>query len=164
MGNHTLSGISVERDPIPVKQLKSKDVIGTLDLSNQGYGPKSAFLLARFLETFKPDVSSLILDRNPIVGGISSLAEMLTTNNQLIEIHLRFGGIKPDGARALADAMKVNKTLQKLVLIVNAIAVKGAKAIEEMLPYNKSLRYIDVRDNKISPEGKASLLEAAKMR
>ncbi|KAL1499349.1 hypothetical protein AB1Y20_011556 [Prymnesium parvum] len=161
MANSNIESLTLERELIPVKELKGAKVTGILDLSMRGYGRNSAVVVCKLLEASSPDVEKLILDRNPLAEGAWAIADMLKANNQLKELHLRMVGMGFAAAIAIADALKENSTLEKIVLIGNTIGVKGAKAVEEMLPFNNALRHIDLRENRLSPEAIKALRAAA---
>jgi len=164
MINTKLESMTLEREPIPIKELKGTKMEGMLDLSMKGFGKLSSIVVCKLIEASSPDVDRLILDRNPLAEGSWAVADMLKANNKLKELHLRMVGMGADGAIAIAGALKENATLEKIVLIANSVGVPGAKAFEEMLPFNNSLRHVDLRENRLSPEAIKTLAEVAAKR
>jgi len=160
--SHSLQFLTLDRDPIPIKQVKGDEVVGTLDLTNKGYGPSSGIVIAKLIEWGNPELDKLVLDRNPLVQGVEAIAQILRCNNYLKELSLDCTGTTPEGAAALAAALKFNTTLEKLLLLMNSVGPGGCQSLTDMLSYNASVKLIDVRDNKLTGQVKQSF--AANMR
>jgi len=155
--NYSLLNLTLERDPIPIRLLKGEEVVGTMDLTNRGFGPLSGVVIAKLLEVFNPEVDKLVLDRNPLAEGVASIAEFMRSNRYMKELHLDCVGMNAQLTAKLAEALQQNTTLKKLHMLMNTAGQTGAKAIEEMLGHNTSITFVDIRDNRLPPASKEAL-------
>ena len=159
----TSGGMQTQGVPIPaLKGLKANELI---DLSGRRFGPVSVAVITKLIQSCRPRLIELGLDRNPLKGeGAAFVAEMLKSNDDIKEIDLRFCAIGPQGANALAKALEVNTSVERALLLANSISQEGAAAILAMLPHNNSLKYIGLQDNLLNDATKAALTAAASTR
>ena len=96
--------------------------------------------------------------------AMETLAEMLKSNDDVKELHLRFCSLGPAGTSAIAQALRTNSSVEVVYLVTNKVGDDGAEALMAMLPYNASLRELHLQDNLFAPKTKEALKEAAKKR
>ena len=78
------------------------------DLGGLRFGPLSALIVSKLIHAMRPEITSLVLDRNPLKPeGAVAVAEMLRENDDIKELHMRFCNIGPKGMEALANALEV---------------------------------------------------------
>lgn len=127
--NFSLEGIVMETSgqivvtngiPIPVlKGLKANELI---DLSGRKFGPLSAAIIARLISTYRPVLTELGIDRNPIRSeGAAEIAEMLKTNNDIKELDIRFCGMGTEGTKHIAAALQVNTSVERVLMLQNQV-------------------------------------------
>ena len=168
MSNLTLQALVLETSAgaqtqgIPIPQLKGLQPKELIDLASRRFGPVSAALIAELISRCRPVLFELGLDRNPLrAEGVSHIAEMLKTNDDIRELDLRFCSMHAEGAKALAAALRVNTSVERALLLANQLGAEGAQHLIDMLPHNKSLKFIGVQDNLLNEESKAALREAS---
>jgi len=156
-------GTSVAGIPIPqLKGLKPNELI---DLSSRRFGPLSATVIARLIQSYRPQLIELGIDRNPLKAeGTAAIAEMLKTNDDIKELDVRFCGLGPEGAIVLANALRVNTSVERVLMLQNQVGDVGAKAFIDMLPHNNSLHLLSFQDNQLNNASKAALEEAGRKR
>jgi len=89
-----------------------------------------------------------------------SLASVLRTNHNLVDLNQDTCDIDSYGACQLASALCTNDTLQKLSLWLNPIGVKGATAFGEMLRTNHNLVDLNLGQCDIDSDGACQLASA----
>ena len=132
------------------------------DLSDKG-----AILLAQALAVNNFTLKALSLGHNGITDeGVGHLAEMLKTNETLIDLWLPWNRISDSGVRRLADVlMHHNRTLKRLSLDMNKlVSDSSVDVLIDAINQNPSLTAIGVSDCNLSKPGKARLREAAKLK
>jgi hypothetical protein len=159
--NATLVSLTVDRDPIPLGEVKGYRGAGkhALDLSSRGFGSLSALIIARLIKDTYTGLTKLVLDHNPLeASGAAEVAALLRDHRALKELHMRYTGIYAGGGVALADALRVNTSLERLILVSCLIGSEGALAFHRALSDgNSSLRLLDLHQNRLSDQTKASL-------
>jgi len=147
---------------VPLAKLKGLEASHVADLGGQRLGPLSALLVANLIDTYRPELTSLVLDRNPIKAeGAAAIGEMLTRNDDIKELHLRYCNMGADGVTTLAKALRLNSSVERLYIICNQAAEQGCAALVEMLEHNHSLTLIHMDDNLLAPESKQKVLALA---
>ena len=87
------------------------------DLGGLRFGPLSALIVSKLIHAMRPEITSLVLDRNPLKPeGAVAVAEMLRENDDIKELHMRFCNIGPKGMEALANALEVRAPCARIVL------------------------------------------------
>jgi hypothetical protein len=98
--------------------------------------------------------------------GAKYLAEMLTTNTNMLELSLSQNRIGNYGVKLLADALiHSNTCLELLNLSANTdIDDESIDSVVNMMEHNRSLKKLDLRHNNISKDGERRLQGVAKSR
>lgn len=157
------SGLGSGIDIAPLKGIQAGEKI---DLESRSVGPFSSYLISKMMEKYRPQVSELIMLKNPIrPEGAGFLAEMIKGNDDVKLLDLRFCALGPEGFKLICNALKVNTSVEKALLLTNSVSSEGAKAFDDLLAHieshGTSLRYIDIQDNLIAPDLKALFKEKA---
>ena len=97
-----------------------------------------------------------------ILCTLQTIADVLETNNTLMELDLNGRRIGDAGAQALAEALKTSGALKTLSLNSNSIGDAGAQALAEALKTNGALTTLWLRSNSIRDAGAQALAEALK--
>ncbi|MFO1021448.1 MAG: hypothetical protein U0903_12240 [Planctomycetales bacterium] len=103
-------------------------------------------------------------------SGACALAEMLSENQNLLELGLASNGIGPCGV-ALANALKTHQGLRSLELGFsrstralhcqgNCLGDEGAIALADALKQNRTLMHLDLSRNGMTASGLAALIAA----
>jgi len=159
------AGNGTQSHGVPLAKLKGLEPSHQIDLGGMRFGPLSALLVSKLIDTYRPELGSLILDRNPIKAeGAAAVGDMLTRNDDITEVHLRYCSIGPEGMAALAQALRINSSVERLYIITNAIGEVGCQALVEMLEVNSCITLIHMDDNLLSPASKDKLLQLAAKR
>jgi len=171
VSNHELQHICMEvsggtmSPGIHLPSLKGIVPADQIDLSSRSFGPLSVMIVAKLFDKYRPQVTTLGLDRNPILAeGATAVAEMLKQSDDLVVLDLRFCALGAEGMAVIADALRMNTSIETCLALKNDIGPEGAKAVESMLAYNSTLRVVDIQDNLVPPDQKKSLTEAARKR
>ncbi|CAF2883503.1 unnamed protein product [Rotaria sp. Silwood2] len=92
--------------------------------------------------------------------GIYSLAQVLTSNNQTLEIlGLNSIGLTDVGAEDLGVMLQKNRTLTRLQLEANEISDRGIVYLNEALKkYNTTLQQLEMAENKFVSDSSVDLL------
>lgn len=133
----SLTEVNLDGFALPIKKLKGKDPVDSLDFSNCGLGHASAV----------------------VIGSL------IRGNASLTECNLRDNKLGDEGVESIATALKESTTskLQNLNLLFNLIGPKGAAALASYVAVSASLTTLDVRHNGImGDEGEAAILEAVR--
>jgi hypothetical protein len=158
-------GTGSEAGGLYLPSLKGLEASHSLDMGALRFGPLTAEVMGRLLDAYRPDLTSLRLDHNPIAaGGMAAIADMLKTNEDIKEVHLRFCSLGPEGTQVLAAALKVNTCIEEVCMLGNQMGDEGCKALIAAVPHTTALRSLQVQDNLISPNQKEALLAAGAMR
>jgi len=158
-GNHTIevlhlasNYISVVSAPMFVELLQECPNMKWLDLVSNDVSPS-------FISTIHPAINAAhnltILSLSNCTcndEGAQILANVLSTNSTLLEVHFNFNNLTDAAAFPIASALKLhNKTLRNLRLDENEIGYDGVQALLEALQYNNSLVYLDLSENDFDP-------------
>jgi hypothetical protein len=96
--------------------------------------------------------------------GATIIAELLKTNQSILDLILSYNLISNQGCSEIANALKINSTLRMLSLSQNRISTEGAIAIASAMIVNSTLERLYLIGNEISfhPEapGPKALCEA----
>lgn len=112
--------------------LKFNYTLRILDLQSNEIGPCGASLLMDVLRIDNRTLESLNLAWNGVGSLIAEeLAEVLTTNEILVDVNVKGNEIMSDGVSSLANSLASNVSLEKLNLMHNKFDKFGAFALAD---------------------------------
>ena len=118
----------------------------TLDLSQNSFGSKGVFALARMLRNNKM-MKNLNLSFNAFGDqGATTLAAVLVRNRTLHALHMRHCGISDEGARGISQYLPSIHGLKEMILAKNSITTEGATALLHGIRQNVEIEYLHVDD------------------
>ena len=165
--NATLTNIVLEQGSgttspgLYLPPLKGLEPAHSYDMNGMRFGPLTLEVLSRLITQYHPDMTHLRLDSNPVGNaGMAAICEMLKTNDDIKELHMRYCGLGASGTQILANALKANSSVEVVVIIGNQIGDEGARALCDVLPHTVALRSISLQDNLVSPPAQKTLREA----
>ena len=159
------SGTGTLEEGIQVPPLKGMVPAEVVDMGSRHFGPLSAIVVCKLIERYRPPVTKLVLDKNPILPeGGAAVASMVKANDDIKILEAKFCSLGPEGIGFITDALKVNSSLEHVSVLANNLGPDGAKAIMALLQHmsslaNMSLKSIDVQDNLFPPESRKEIRE-----
>ncbi|KAJ1480930.1 hypothetical protein T484DRAFT_1809197 [Baffinella frigidus] len=91
--------------------------------------------------------------------GAASLAQAVSVNTTLTELHLDWNPLGPVGVSHLADALRKNKALRSLNLEASDARDTGARSMGAALPLNSTLTTLILDTCNISHEGGTAIAD-----
>ena len=74
--------------------LKGLEPAHSYDMNGMRFGPLTLEVLSRLITQYHPDMTHLRLDSNPVGNaGMAAICEMLKTNDDIKELHMRYCGL-----------------------------------------------------------------------
>ena len=157
-----ITGISVEDCRALSTLLLSSESLSCLDITSPDIDKDAIQLIIGGIH-LNTKLENLIMSFPHFsLQNTMSMASMLKTNPNLVNLTLRECNIESDGACHIANALHTNNTLQELNLKDNPVGVEGTTALAEILFKNTSLKKLDLRDDPIGEEGTQKLIDSLK--
>ena len=128
------------------KPLASHRALARLELWRCDIGAQGATALTALLK--QPALVAFDLRHNKVGdAGAIAIAQELTANTHVEELHLQHNAIGPEGARALGDVLRANSVLGALDLSGNKkIGTAVAKEFLEILKENSQIATLGLKD------------------
>ena len=157
-----------------------------LDLSGNGFGPKSLALIANFLSTHKT-ITILNLGNNSFddesvktfknaVGKNKTLEELslastnitlstktqrsLLLNDKLLHVDLSGNKLQTNGTKLMIKHLKKNPPLSILTLVGCSLSSKSAEGLCNALKRNTNLAHLDLRGNNFNSKAVPFFVDA----
>jgi len=175
-----------ESDEILSLLLKGEKKLNGLDLSGNGFGPKSLALIANFLSTHKT-ITILNLGNNSFddesvktfknaVGKNKTLEELslastnitlstktqrsLVLNDKLLHVDLSGNKLQTNGTKLMIKHLKKNPPLSILTLVGCSLSSKSAEGLCNALKRNTNLAHLDLRGNNFNSKAVPFFVDA----
>jgi len=176
--NTAMNSIKLDRNPLPVKQLKGTEPVQTLDLSNKGLGPASGIVIAKLIE-FNTALTSVNVLKNAIqMEAAKELVAVFWQHKTLktlcglkpdqTEADFRGQGLLPSHGILIAADLEFNTTMTSLTLVDNNLTyfgqdMTGVHAIAGALKVNTALTELNLRTNYLKAKAGKALADALKV-
>jgi len=169
--NYGLQYICMEAAPgtmnpgLAIRPLKGILPADQIDLASRHFGVLSTLLVCKIISHYKPQLTELAIDRNPLLeAGAMELCDMLKHNDDIRVLDVRFCALGPAGMSAICEGLRVNTSIERVLALSNNLGADGCTALEQLLTRkvdHSQLKYIDVQDNLFPQSNKISLRAVA---
>lgn len=147
----TLNSIYLEAEQRHVlfKSLKSMSLLTYMNLEKMQVDEETARSLFESLSQLS-NLVTLILDNNPIKGGVCFFKQVINLCSKLEKVQLNNCFIDDIGLSNLTDSLAQNKSIVVFELNINKITNESSETIKLIFSQNETLRNLYLLKNKIS--------------